>query len=143
MKYIKALKAAVAALAVTAFAGGTAAQTFPSRHVKIITLRPPASSLPVVLRVVNEHLSRTWGHPVLFDDGPKGNGLIAFQAAKNSSADGYTVLQADNLQLAAPLCEATTAQMRYIPFKETSRIAMVASHRTPVAIINRVNEDMT
>ena len=85
-----------------AFAGTAAwAQTFPARPVKIITPFPPGSGPDVVLRVIGEQLSRAWGQPVLVDNKPGGNGVIAFEAAKRAPADGYTFLQADNLQLTA------------------------------------------
>lgn len=101
MMSIATLKSIIAALAISAFAGSAAAQAFPSRPVKIITPFPPGSGPDVVLRVIGEQLSRSWGQPVLIDNRPGGNGVIAFQAAKNSPADGYTYLQADNLQLTA------------------------------------------
>lgn len=101
MKYLKTLQSVVAALAIAVFASSAVAQTFPSRPVKIITPFPPGSGPDVVLRLMGEQLSRSWGQPVLIDNRPGGGGVIAFQAAKNSPADGYTFLQADNLQLTA------------------------------------------
>ena len=54
-----------------------------------------------MLRVIGDQLSRAWGQSVLIDNRSGGNGVIAFQAAKNAPADGYIYLQADNLQLTA------------------------------------------
>lgn len=72
MKDFKTLQSAVAALAIAVFASSAVAQAFPSRPVKIITPFPPRSGPDLVLRLMGEQLSRTWGPPVLIDNRPGG-----------------------------------------------------------------------
>ena len=76
-----------------------AAETYPSRPVKIITPFPAGSGPDAVVRMVAEKLNRAWGKPVIVDNRPGGNGFIALTAAKNSPPDGYTLAQASNAQL--------------------------------------------
>ena len=76
-----------------------AAETYPSRPVKIITPFPAGSGPDAVVRMVAEKLNRAWGKPVIVDNRPGGNGFIALTAAKNSPPDGYTLAQASNSQL--------------------------------------------
>jgi tripartite-type tricarboxylate transporter receptor subunit TctC len=101
MRLHLSMKALCAGLALTLSAGAAMAQAFPSRPVKIVTPFPPGSGPDVVMRLVSEQLSRAWGQPVLVDNKPGGSGVIAFDAVKRAPADGYTFLQADNLQLTA------------------------------------------
>lgn len=101
MKFSTTLFTAAAALALSASANLALAQQFPSKSVTFITPFPPGSGPDAVLRLVGEKLSRSWGQQVIIENRPGGNGIIALQAAKRVAADGYTLVQADNMHLAA------------------------------------------
>ena len=58
-----------------------AAETYPSRPIKIITPFPAGSGPDAVMRMVAEKLNRAWGKPVIVDNRPGGNGFIALTAA--------------------------------------------------------------
>jgi len=90
---------AVLGLAVTVFP--VVAQTYPNKPVRIITPFPPGSGPDAALRLVGDKLTKTWGHQVIVDNRPGGNGFIALQAAKQAAPDGYTLVQVDNYHLAA------------------------------------------
>ena len=76
-----------------------AAESYPSRPVKIITPFPAGSGPDAVVRMVAEKLNRAWGKSVIVDNRPGANGFIALTAVKNSAPDGYTLGQASNAQL--------------------------------------------
>ncbi|MEN9538698.1 MAG: hypothetical protein RLZZ126_933 [Pseudomonadota bacterium] len=92
---------ATLALAAAALApSGTAlAQAFPSKTVKIITPFPAGLGPDVLLRIVADKLSREWGQPVIIENKPGASGFIAFETAKRSPADGYTLVQMDNYHI--------------------------------------------
>jgi len=97
-----------------------AAETYPSRPVKIITPFPAGSGPDAVVRMVAEKLNRAWGKPVIVDNRPGGNGFIALTAAKNSPHDGYTLAQASNSQLTTH-----TLIYRHLPYDPVKDFAPI------------------
>ena len=96
------LKAAVAWLSPAALLGTAtpaAAETFPSKTVRIFTPFPPGSGPDAALRLVAERLSKKWGQPVVIENKPGGNGFIAIGAFKQAATDGHDLIQLDNNNL--------------------------------------------
>jgi tripartite-type tricarboxylate transporter receptor subunit TctC len=100
MKPFRALAATIA-VALAVVGPSASAQPYPNKPVKVITPFPAGSGPDVALRLVGERLSKIWGHQVVVDNRPGGNGFIALQAAKQSQPDGYTLVEVDNYHLAA------------------------------------------
>lgn len=73
---------------------GTAHAAFPDRPVKIITSLPVGSGPDVITRKVAEQLSIKWKQPVVIENKPGGNGIVALEAFNKEPADGYTILMA-------------------------------------------------
>ncbi|WP_198084570.1 tripartite tricarboxylate transporter substrate binding protein [Variovorax sp. E3] len=71
------------------------ADTFPTKPVRIILPFPAGTGPDTVMRHVGEKLAKQWGHQVIVDNRPGGNGWIAMEAAKRSTPDGYTFVQVD------------------------------------------------
>ncbi|MEJ8848681.1 tripartite tricarboxylate transporter substrate binding protein [Variovorax rhizosphaerae] len=86
------LVTAVAASALTGFAGSASAATFPDRALKVILMFPPGGGSDSQARLVSEKLSGLLGQPVVVENRPGGGGTIAANAVKSLPADGYTLL---------------------------------------------------
>jgi tripartite-type tricarboxylate transporter receptor subunit TctC len=84
---LKFLLAAVLALPVMA-----AAQTYPSRPVRLVVPFPPSGATDIMARNVAQVLSDAFGQSVVVDNRPGGNALIGADAAAKSPPDGYTLL---------------------------------------------------
>ena len=69
-----------------------AAQDFPSRPIKLVIPQAPGSGADVVGRMLAEFMSRDLKQPVVVDNKPGANGIIASQTGAGRAADGYTVL---------------------------------------------------
>lgn len=69
-----------------------AAAGFPDRPVTIVVPFPPAGPPDLLARAIGEHLSKAWGQPVLVENKPGANGVVATQFVANAQADGYTIL---------------------------------------------------
>lgn len=86
----------LAVLASGALAGAApvmaAAAGFPDRPVTIVVPFPPAGPPDLLARAIGEHLSKAWGQPVLVENKPGANGVVATQFVANAQADGYTIL---------------------------------------------------
>lgn len=65
------------------------AQGFPQRPVQIIVAAPPGGPSDNLARAMAEGLARELGQPVLIDNKPGANGLIAAEAAKRAAPDGH------------------------------------------------------
>lgn len=87
---------AATALAAMLAAGQALAQTYPSRPVKILVPYPAGGPADVLVRGLGQRLSEIWGQPVLVDNRPGANEMIAAEAVAKSPGDGYTFLVASD-----------------------------------------------
>jgi tripartite-type tricarboxylate transporter receptor subunit TctC len=86
------LFAAIAALIASLHGiGGAAAQSYPSRPVRFIIPFGPASGADMAARLVADRLAVRWGKPVLVENRPGGDGLVAI-GAFTGAADDHTLL---------------------------------------------------
>jgi len=68
------------------------AQTWPSKPVRIVVAYPPGGGIDVMGRQVAEKLTAAWHQPVVVDNRPGANTIVATDAVAKSAPDGYTVL---------------------------------------------------
>lgn len=87
---------AATALATLSATSHALAQAFPSRPVKILVPYPAGGPADVLVRGLGQRLSETWGQPVLVDNRPGANEMIAAEAVAKSPPDGYTFLVASD-----------------------------------------------
>jgi tripartite-type tricarboxylate transporter receptor subunit TctC len=71
-----------------------AAQSFPSRPIKILVPTNPGSSPDIRARQIAGKLSEAFGQPVIVENRPGANGLVASREAVKAPADGHTLLLA-------------------------------------------------
>ena len=67
------------------------AQTYPQRAVKFILPFGPAAGVDISARLLGEKLAARWGKPVVIENRPGGDGLVAINAF-TSSNDEHTLL---------------------------------------------------
>lgn len=80
------LAASAAALPIAA-----SAQTFPSRPLRLIVGFAPGGPTDVMNRIVADQMGKQLGQPVVVENRPGANSLLAAQAVKNAAPDGYTL----------------------------------------------------
>jgi tripartite-type tricarboxylate transporter receptor subunit TctC len=85
---VKALAAALLALA----APLGAAQDYPAREIRSICNFSPGSGADIVVRYYSDALSRLAGRPVLVENRPGAQGLLATDFVAKSKPDGYTLM---------------------------------------------------
>jgi tripartite-type tricarboxylate transporter receptor subunit TctC len=68
------------------------AQTWPSKPVRIVVAYPPGGGIDVLGRQLAEKLTASWGQPVVVENRPGANTIVAADAVAKSAADGHTVL---------------------------------------------------
>ena len=84
--------AAVALL--TLIATSAEAQAWPSKTVRIVVGFSAGGPTDVVARAFAEHASRALGQPVIVENKPGANTILAAEAVASAPADGYTLLMA-------------------------------------------------
>ena len=65
---------------------------FPSRPVRIVIGFPPGGGIDILARLMGPKMSERLGQPVVVENRPGANGLIATQGVLQSEADGHTIL---------------------------------------------------
>jgi tripartite-type tricarboxylate transporter receptor subunit TctC len=68
-----------------------AAQTYPQRAVRFILPFGPASGVDITARLLGDKLAARWAKPVVIENRPGGDGLVAINAF-TSASDNHTLL---------------------------------------------------
>jgi tripartite-type tricarboxylate transporter receptor subunit TctC len=103
-------------LALALFGAPASAQDYPSKPVTIVLVLAAGTGLDTVARTYGEKLAQTLGRPVVFDNRPGANGILAVNALKLLPADGHALLVATSAPLA--LNRTTFKQLTYDPAKD-------------------------
>jgi tripartite-type tricarboxylate transporter receptor subunit TctC len=82
----------ILAAACLAFATAAAAQSWPARPVRIVVAYPPGGGIDILGRQLAERLTHAWAQPVVVENRPGANTIVAADAVAKSAADGHTVL---------------------------------------------------
>lgn len=91
-------KTFLSALLGLTLAAGAAAPTlalagqWPTKPVRLIVAYPPGGATDTQARVVGQKLSERWGQPVIVENRPGGNTVIATDLVAKSAPDGHTLL---------------------------------------------------
>ena len=98
------------------FAVNAAAQTFPSKPVKIIVGYPPGGSGDFLTRLIADEMGKALGVAVVADNRPGAGGNLAADTVARSPADGYTVLNAPHHSINLALYKSITYEHKdFIP----------------------------
>jgi tripartite-type tricarboxylate transporter receptor subunit TctC len=89
LRFVSALAIAL----IISLSGGSVAlaQTYPQRAVKFILPFGPAAGVDITARLLGEKLAARWGKPVVVENRPGGDGLVAITAF-TSANDDHTLL---------------------------------------------------
>src|ERR671925_1044726 len=68
------------------------AQDYPAREIRSICNFAPGSGADIIVRYYSDQLARLAGKPVIVENRPGAQGLVATDYVAKSKADGYTIL---------------------------------------------------
>jgi tripartite-type tricarboxylate transporter receptor subunit TctC len=123
-----ALKAllAVLGLAIAACAG---AQDGP---VRILVGFGPGGTSDLIARLIADRMKASLGVPVVVENRPGVNGILAAEAVKNAAPDGRTLMIAPiAVTVFAPL---TNSKLRYDPVKDFAPVSLAAYYPLALAV---------
>lgn len=125
---------AAIALGVTALAAG-AQQDFPNRPVRLITPFPPGGVADALARGIGAKLAERWKQPVVVDNRPGANTVIAAQELIKQSPDGHALMLA--LDMTLVMNQYLYRTPKYDPVKDFTPISRVAEF--PFFLITRTD----
>ncbi len=89
MKRSVFLKGLVAAALAPALA--RAQGSYPDKQIRMVIPFAPGGTTDLLARAVGQHMQETWGQPLIADNRPGANGLVAGEIVAKAAADGYTL----------------------------------------------------
>lgn len=119
----------IALCAGTLGSAAIAADTFPSKPVRIIVPSAPGGALDLTTRLVALKMGDYLKQPVIVDNRPGGDTLIGVRLVKDSPADGYTLLSSAN---GLTLLPQTKANPGFDPVKDFAGIGFMT--RSPLIL---------
>ena len=108
------------------------AQAYPDKPVRIVVGYPPGGGTDLVARLVQQPLSTRWNQPVVIDNRPGANAIIAAEAVAKAKPDGYTLLMAYATEVS--LNPVTVKTLSYDPLKAFAPIMQLASAPLVLAV---------
>jgi tripartite-type tricarboxylate transporter receptor subunit TctC len=129
MKKLALVLAAAAAL----FATVLRADDYPSRPITFVSVFGPGSASDTICRIVADPLSAALKVPVIVEDRPGADGVVAAQYVQHAAPDGYTLMMATNSPLSAD--PFLLKDVSYDPVKDFTPVSRVGSF-TLMLVIN-------
>ena len=123
----------LAAMLVTpAQAQESAARGFPSRPIRFVTGNQTGGGTDLLARAVSQRLSERLGQPVVVENKPGADGIIAADYVAKSAPDGYTLLVGTDGQMT--LNPGLYARVPYDPVKDFIPVIQLSSNPVVFAV---------
>jgi tripartite-type tricarboxylate transporter receptor subunit TctC len=105
---------------------------YPDKPVRIIVGYPPGGGTDLAARLIQNALSERLKQPVVIDNRPGANAVIATEAVAKAKPDGYTLLMAYATEVS--LNPVTMKKLPYDPLKDFTPVVQVASAPLVLAV---------
>ena len=92
MRTFRAVLLCVVALALAGVEANAQSAAYPDRPVKILVPYAPGGATDIVARIIGEQMRQILGQPVVIENKPGANGIIAVEEMARSKPDGHTLL---------------------------------------------------
>jgi tripartite-type tricarboxylate transporter receptor subunit TctC len=124
-RFLQAIAAIGLLVALPLAMPGAAAQTYPSRPVKLIVPFPPGGSTDVIARMIAQRLGDALKTPVVVENKAGAGSVLGTDAVAKAAADGYTLVVSANPAIApGPLMRSS---IPYDPVRDFSHLALLGT----------------
>jgi tripartite-type tricarboxylate transporter receptor subunit TctC len=113
------------AIALSIVSGGAAAQSYPSKPIRLIAPFSPGGALDLIARAIGQKLSDSTGRPVIVDNRAGASGAIGSELVAKAAPDGYTLLL--GATTTHGINPALNPRLAYDPVKDFTPISLVAT----------------
>lgn len=96
--------------------GESSAQSYPSKPIKFVTGNPPGGGTDVLARGIAPKLSERLGQPIIVENKPGADGIIASEYVARSDPDGHVLMVGTDGQMV--LNRALYAKLPYDPVND-------------------------
>ena len=133
MKRILCAALALVAALAAGFTGVAGAQpAYPSKPLRLVVGFPPGGANDILARLVGAKLQEQWGQPVVIDNKPGANAIIATEFVARSAPDGYTLLVGASGAMA--FNPGLYAKLSYDPLRDFEPVTMLGSFPLVLAV---------
>ena len=116
--------------------GPARAQAYPEKSIHLVVGFPPGGANDILARLIGQKLSERWNQPVIIDNKPGANAIIATEFVGRAAPDGYTLLiGASGAMTVNP---GVYDKLPYDPIKDFDPVTFLASF----PLIMAVNPDL-
>ena len=118
-------------LAACALSLPLAAQTFPSKPVRLIVPYAPGGSVDLLARVMRDGLQDAFGQPVVVENRAGAGGAIGIEAVAKSPPDGHTLVLSGS---GAITVNVHLTKLPYDPAKDLAPVSMLTTLPIVIAV---------
>lgn len=118
--------------AVFVFAGAASAQSYPSRPIRLVVGYSAGGGNDLIARIIAAKLQEKLGQPVLVDNKPGAQSIVAAELVAKAAPDGYTLLVAPSGPLT--INPAVYAKLPYAPEHDFAPVSLLAEFPLLLAV---------
>ncbi|HEY6822490.1 MAG TPA: tripartite tricarboxylate transporter substrate binding protein [Burkholderiales bacterium] len=111
--------------ALCAASAAPAQETYPTKPIRVLVGYAAGGGNDIIVRVMAPEMSKGLGQPVLVENKPGAQGIIAAEMGAKASADGYTLLMGPSGPMT--INPATYSKLPYSPTRDFAPISMICS----------------
>ena len=116
-----------------ALAQADAARGFPERPVRMVVPFGAGGGTDTIARVIAGKMGESFGQPVIVENKPGAQGIIASEFVRKAAPDGYTILIATSGPMAANA--AIHSKLPYHPLRDFTPVTMIGTY-TLLMVVN-------
>src|SRR5215213_9398044 len=115
------LAAALAGLALPSFSQ----ENYPNKPIRIVVGYSAGGGNDIIVRVMTPELSKGLAQPIIVDNKPGAQSIIAAEIVAKAAPDGYTILMGPSGPMT--INPATYSKLPYHPVRDFAPISMICS----------------
>src|SRR3954469_25274371 len=106
-------------------AGAALAQDYPNKPIRIVIGYSAGGGNDIIVRVMQPEMQKGLGQPVIVENKPGAQSIIAAELAAKSAPDGYTIFMGPSGPMT--INPATYSKLPYDPVRDFAPISMICS----------------